>query len=194
MSRNAALTEAEILDFLNRAGAPVTFYEMQKGLGYTPGRVQSALRRLSQAGRVVVKHAWDPNRRKQRVVVWTREFQTDPVPEGQLGSDQAAKLLEDVKAGRPFPHPGRKGRVVVPLVLSEFEARLLEALPAIDSRWRDLQSLVVDVLRKFVARLSNSKKVAAITHLVQKGVLSREQAAGVLGLTPEELEEVTGGE
>ncbi|MHA1731987.1 MAG: hypothetical protein ACTSU5_08580 [Promethearchaeota archaeon] len=191
--KDGTATEREILSYLDSAPGPRTAYDIQKGLNYSPGKVQSALRRLVAKKLIVKKSDWDATHRRKRVVVWTRDFTPSRPTAGDVGGALPDDVLRAIDDGDPFSHPSDASRMVVPVVLSRFEAELLAAVPAVNRKYKSLTHFVEVAITTLLKKQTNRTKVGAVKHLVDQGVVTQEEAAGMLGTTPEKLDELFGG-
>ncbi len=91
-TRNPSQTDAEILILLKSRRNPMKFHEIAKKLGYTSGKLQTAIKRLNKKGRICKKMV--PNGTGRSVtIIFFQEFDSDIIIPIKM-KDTTAKIIE----------------------------------------------------------------------------------------------------
>ena len=153
---SAKITESEILDFLQKQKNPVSFYQLYKGLGYTSGKAQSALKRLRKKNAVFIKKKID----KFKTFVWHKDF--------ELQQDFIENEDENV--------------MIFPIRLDRRIASILQEVPKINPQYSNFIDLVKQALIFFFQqKITTHEKKKAIQNAIKKGKISERLAKEILG-------------
>jgi hypothetical protein len=153
---SAKITESEILDFLQKQKNPVSFYQLYKGLGYTSGKAQSALKRLRKKNAVFLKKKID----KFKTFVWHQDF----------------KIEQDVIENED------ENVMIFPVRLDRRIGSILQEVPKINPQYTNFIELVKQALIFFFQeKISSAEKKKAIQNATEKGKISKNLAKEILG-------------
>lgn len=190
MPKDGTQTEEEIVQFLDSSPGPLTAYDIQKRLNYTSGRVQSALKRLVSQKKIIRKQDWDNTHRRKRIVVWTRDFTPGRPATSETETGLDPTILQSINEADMFDHPQDKQKVVVPVILSRFEADLLSAIPVVNRTYSDLTKFIEKAIFREIKKQTDNIKTQAIVHLVGQGTITLEEGANFLGIQETEIEDI----
>ena len=154
--RSANDTERVILEYLMRQEEPITFYNLYKNLGFSSGKVQTALKRMEEKRTAFLK------KRIKRFenLVWYKEFQIKP-------------HIIDMENDNLFFIPVRINRTI---------GLILQEIPNLTPEFIDLTSLFKRAIISFFReKIPLELRRDAIIQAIQKKSIPPELGKQILG-------------